>query len=863
MLYDDYMKLFLEGYDFFLNSRYKKIEKLPMLIVEDEKTKLKTKLKEEYDKLKLIADDEKTRNKLKNYCAILVSKQSFAIILKFMCGIYCYGNDDVIDSYHKLFSEIEIKDNYTLENLWEDFFFRYKNEYMAKWGVKSNAYEIEPPFLMKPLAQAVYSGIYGIDLKLEEISQSDVDIIANRILSMSNNKDDNSCDCHISAFLPIIYYSSLVKKWDIFEYTMKRYVLQAYINMDWNDDRNLGNKIEKILLNTYIDYIIDYKAQFVYDVFSWDDKINILDTSSYFLVKVKKGFLNAGEFAHILMQVFEKSKRYLQKYCDTKRYSDFCANVIYYLYFSGLNKETVLFLVNNYNELSLDDKNNPRMQHILIRSVLEEKQYENANILYGYYLYEADKANREIKQLNKEILAYVDCIDEVKKYLQDNNDCFAREYDIIFSNGYIEWICNNIRNGNIADANEKYMNSLEELFNVITEFSSDEIYEYRLPGADSDRESKFDFLIEYDLHNRIKGYRDNIKYLKHMIKDLKVYKERRLISFKLQNHLHTLFEENLKQVIEEISQIKKEYSSNNDTDTDNDRYTDIVGSASLNAALSQMDEIVDRFSEMLYSGYNGYSECENIVNRLQADFIRHIYKGLDGDLSSELSIDLLGKLPIDLQNQVMRCCVTSEVVYNTLINKADKEKMDYSSAIISLTKALEIVLGYIFQKMDVEYCDDLNPLAKSMFFNNKKIKKHIELGTYILMLEDYDEAVYCDDNSLNLSKPYDKPHFDKWNIDKLNHKSVLDMSKLASLDYLFPFSYNEETNTVNYVKMKEADDVYNRHVLSSAIRYIKNRYRNPSAHNKFMNINMAEDCKNLMIESQNILWVLLLCLNKE
>jgi len=269
--------------------------------------------------------------------------------------------------------------------------------------------------------------------------------------------------------------------------------------------------------------------------------------------------------------------------------------------------------------------------------------------------------------------------------------------------------------------------------------------------------------------------------------------------------------------------------------------------------MDQLDQVCERLNSALSKETLSRPEIVTFVHEARRRF-------MDMYVNEDTERNILKNLSPKYETTVFDYLVTSETVFRYLSNQASPEKYDYSPALISLTKALELILDYVYSQMDVRWFRGLSEEKEKKYFReNGERKKKLELGPYIEILRDSQMEVSGKGSQRDLYVKHRidprKSTFVQWNGD-----AVLDISKLSSLTAI-PITMSTKDVEGKWVGgsfyFQDGEDDYNRHLLVQGLDYIRSNYRNRVAHKDILKMVSVEECRDLLIMTENLLWILL------
>lgn len=799
--------------------------------------------------------NERYWNCLKRFCQALVRNNNYGTILEFMHGVFVYNESFDLERFKDVLSEIKIADgaDYSLKDLCVDYYNNYLKLDDDLSDIKNPDEQVDPFRLDSNLNQRPYRSIYGAVLitisekiydrriNLDAISFEDVDNWANETEASLPN-----------ALFPFIRYTNLKQKWEIFNYTLEKYILPSYINMNWSNRFDTDNSIHMMLMDNYIDYITNSLSRLYYppECFTKDAFLREIDTyeeqeDASEMFKLRSVLcIDKKKLSLLMAELFDRIKPYKEEVTRDWTYSDLCKNTIYMLYFSGNKAQTIRFMINNFNELSDRDKTDYIIQVILIKCIKACEEIDDAYTLYGYYIYESERSRREYALRSHDIRLMIDFLKKIKRQVKNNGmieeNIGKTQYEILFGDGIIDTVISSSEELLKKDYSEADTAVFVKLYNTVVGFDrldyiktilvNNTITEVELWGA-------YDITVV----NEAKGY-ETYKFRNaffNFLVGINLYKLRRTVLLKLNNHLDSLVERKIVDSLKEISMIRTGIPED-------------ISDEQKECYITEIEYAVERLRKKLIFSDAARTEYE-----------RRIYEYHNAFLSKNGMQDrnLFAALPMDIQNIVLNNCITSELVFDTLSNMKNMDALDYTAAVVSLVKSIERVLGYAFSRMNIKYYEGLSDDIATTFFKNNKVKKHLEFGPYIYMLQDYDnistspkesECKRSSDRYLILKNKYVKPHFNEWGGDKVF--DISELSRFVDIDFPVDWVNGEETY---FEKMTLDDQDYNRHIFAASLRYIKNKFRNPLLHVEKANKEKASECREFILKTQNILWVLL------
>lgn len=274
------------------------------------------------------------------------------------------------------------------------------------------------------------------------------------------------------------------------------------------------------------------------------------------------------------------------------------------------------------------------------------------------------------------------------------------------------------------------------------------------------------------------------------------------------------------------------------------------------------DESIDEFWHSIDPIY------DSLQNRISAKYI-----GRDEVINSYMKLDQGLNCWNRLNDECRNMLITAEIVYKTLSERADSKELDYSPAMIPLTKVVEYLLNQVFNKIkpfinfdnDFRIKNDYRDDNFRRIFGDSddsgwKPKDSIELGPCIKML--------CNGN-INLNShevlyeskwfcAHGKNRRQDWHVD-----NFINWSKLSRFvpEIIQCNAFNDPKGK-NTKKFAFSNDVEtNRLIFITSLEYVKNAYRNQVAHKNGIDKPKMDECRDNMILAKKLIWILIYIMN--
>ena len=291
----------------------------------------------------------------------------------------------------------------------------------------------------------------------------------------------------------------------------------------------------------------------------------------------------------------------------------------------------------------------------------------------------------------------------------------------------------------------------------------------------------------------------------------------KLLSIK---RINTLQDQEIEDTITRITDLKKALLSKDATE---------------DQILKVLEELVEDLSERSVIKDSKWEMVEKSIQLMEVTFFERF--GIVGDGSV---IDKLGEKAEGLKNFL----ITSERVFIYLSKAGNSEKADFSAALISMTKALELVLNYIFKKVV-----SLNGGKE----NTEEIIKKVAYRQRNSYIDSFEDGKTSLKENLELWAAINLFVNNKL-YDGLSIDTLVDCSRLSC--------FAGQSIIISDKKKEEflngkGGSKRNRSILGSGMHYVRKNYRNKTAHPEYVARVDAETCKKLLIQGEGLLWILL------
>ncbi len=854
--------------------------------------------------------EKKSWNVFLHYCKELSEANIYSPIISFMYAVFTMPNKYDLQKFKEILSKITVVEGIDLATLCAEFYLEVKScEYKDRWSkVEENkkmckendpyTQETTKTFYQNPVIRArmplfILRKVLGINVGLHDIDKGFIDDLVgevnkiqkdrlNKIISeykeenKKSNDDEEECkkqggDMHLQreiipvfktfdwqflvpgTLLDLFKALELNGKNEYCYYILEKYVLEVFAVVPWSTSSQRDVKLMGVVFNDYMDafYSLVLKDKNWMQATSFS---KVYTQESFFqeLMGTENGcIINSGkeEFsAHKLLgerlkSILDKGHTDFRKTMPEYLYSFLFSFVPYVLYCSGEVNEASQFITKYFNEISLKDRSKLYFQVTLVRCMLETEHLETINILNGYYNFEMDRLAREHENIYFDFQAIVDFLEEAKQALEDGNyytyDTNESRYNILYSNGRIDKITSMVRESCKNNTQIEYTH-YRELMKILEAYTYESGIRLGLLGLDNyENYDKFDNALPPKLREFGFGLMNKFNEFDAYMQSEKDSDLRRSVNVVVQKHLVSAIDKTINESIEHISRIREKIVLIDEVDNEK--------------IMAQLEEVTENLGKRLYLVSADKYSIENEIDKLQKDFLKKY-------LPNEVELNLFDRVPLNIQQDIKTYIVTSRVVFKFLENRPDNIDLDFSPALISLTKAVEMLLNYAYSEMRLpeyeEVKDDLDKHLLDMFYKKPNRKSSLELGSCIFLLKDYKYINIKNENNRYKAignTKYLKSHFENWGGNDIFDFSII--SKFSEISINVDIDKTRGKGALYFTE----DKSYNRLVISKALEYLKNNYRNIVAHKDKVKASEAQECHELLLQTENLLWILLYC----
>jgi hypothetical protein len=857
-------------------------------------------------------------NSFTSICKSMIHDGAFDTLFKCICWFYCVKNDNEpkydIDLIESTFEKIPVNENYNLKQL-SDFYLKTLSD-CQKNSNMSDRIRLSVHYIATKITVCKY--ILGFDeVEIPDgLNQSFIEQICEKCDVVKDDRFPESKKVFTFGVLCSLLQSS---RWlfdqtttdyrPVFYYAFKEKIFPLFSDCYNGTEKPASNHISffNILNEFYFQLSVSYKS------FTSYNKFNSMDPSSKEHVTFDGRSIVIENFANLLKEDF-KNKDFIKKLISCSFSNVYVKDVTMpeiEIADTEIGEQLVYFIVNNpklisYAKLSLpyyigenlvddlfviglicmftEDKNDKYLETILEnKHLISEKHLQTpyiklllSKLLLScndiktldtlYTLANVQISENEVKQKKKDLRVYSNKIliqlDRIEEFIKNAKGRIGKLYDKIYSTDELK----NLKS-RILTQIEKYGYPKEydfkKLLGAADSFSRDgyvnvvllHSYFPLIPKGNNggnimppdDKVDGLDYRLQRPLAEITKEIDDqNILKTHYTVLDQR----------ELWLHLKFLFEKQRikvlkKSIFKDIENIKNAYE-----EKEADKFL-------LNELDSQVDELVKIY---MSSDEDSIKKSEEALYASQRAFTKEYF----GDENKNLFANLKNT---SLEQTVKKYILTSDLVYNHLSSLNDNN-LDFSAALISLTKALELILNEKFYTPMKAVID-----ADTTATNNDKpgtYNSSESLGTYIGFIWDVQKRkvpqngnnqhvsnLYLDNGKIAIRQPGN--HFDRYNGDNYLDFSILgdyfDGFKVNILDYNLPNP--DETQAPLTLKFEKGNNDYNRLLFACLLDYIRAKYRNPVAHKDIIASNHFEEARKCILykreyqDFQAALWLLL------
>ncbi len=828
-------------------------------------------------------------------CRNLLKANHYDVIIRFMYHVFSTSKEYDLPLFEECLNKFTLYENYTLADLCQDFYKQtiisteslFLRNNLDELSTKANTLQsinlyaenndgsfenlnvYNMPLIAKTLPPFIFKKLLNIDINMDTISKADVDALVERTRKQaqerieSNNRysfSEKSTEETLNRgvpglLLPILTYAEQFNGEagkELSFYILEEYVFPAMSQVTWSEN-NQDTSISGIILNKYIDYFIFLISQifpnFIKDSLDFTYNNSILYNEICNIEPAERKIFtddfvqfskNHQKLGKTLCNLLECTKGSIKDHLSSENFSFLNAIAPCIMYCSGQKQDATHFLLNHYEKLDSFYRRRLFVFILLSKCILESNNLRAAYTLYGsfnhdnsIYIFEEDKIFTLLKNA-------INLLKDTKEYLYDSKQhVFSTKMsyaELIYTNGGVDELISSLEK-KIQENSVPSQELARKLSITISAFFQhpDGVTLNLLNLPPQDNDDKLFVVWRPDIFKNGKALLD--LYNNHFAlfyASLSQVEVRTQIDIAIQTHLIQLQRNTIVDYLKDIHTLK---------DADGTDYETTV---------KDIEEKTSALLSLLKPNGHVRFVADQKLYSSQRDFIN---KFLDANVIASL----MDKLPHEVQTDFHKYWASAEMVCQFLIEN-DSNDLDFSPAIISLTKAIELVLNCAYSKMNVHKFRGMSSEVESFFFHKSKrqelIKKdQLEFGACLLLLKDGRYISY-QNGSLSYTGEERMYHFTEWNGESVFDFSLL--KKFAGLPVLIN-GYNRNTGnpTEETLTFSNSDDEFNRLLFIKALEYVKDNFRNKVAHKDIISRTTMEMCRDILLSTEYLLWILL------
>lgn len=584
----------------------------------------------------------------------------------------------------------------------------------------------------------------------------------------------------------------------------------------------LGSKINDTYSPRDEDYVEDI---LYYEALGWEKK----DKYQYADSKAAEYAHRHGEAFRQWANILHRGGSMLKQAIHPQSYSFLMLSIPFMLYLSGQIEDACRFLQQHYADIGNYEKRKPYFHILLTRCILAAPRLAAVNALYGIFTNEMDRVCRDRTQILDLTRQMVRFLQDARSYILESKKADPKEkvtvFELLFSDGRIDSLLEQCEDALLEDDIPDY-GLFRKLATCVAAFSDRRgIHLGYLGLGRYDGYDKLEDALSEQLRLRGEGYRKQID-------DAKVFYAQHdtlhSIDLRLQNHATRLQMDGVKGKLEQVKRLKEQKLAK----LKEQKLTEEMKEKAHEELLREIEDITKEVVDIAKGAYLWRPEVEHDIHRLRQEFERTYANELDGDK------DLMGKLSKKDRDGVHNYLVTSNMVFRMMENQNDS-KLDYSAALISMTKALELVMLRIYWKVNVKKYSGLKYDEKFYFEKDGTVKRENQtLQACIEVLKDEERIeIWGVDKVLDLSL-----------LEKFDEIKELDTNKLKGLKPKYYKAYQDTAKGDRMVCVSK---------LRLALTYVCQKYRNATAHSQFIELDRVKECREMLLMGERLLWILL------
>lgn len=805
--------------------------------------------------------------KLDEFCQALASCGHYSLIVNHIFDIFLNPENHDLSKIKLLLENIHVSDAVFVKDMCVDFYN------MIKHNKEKDS--VIDPFLLergghqsdRSEVSAIHSHIianalgvsYEAPLKLDDLYGTErFDYNGKKLSPTIVDQVAESCRDHFGddygRKLPGVLrpFSQAAREscnFDALFYILDKYVLDEFLKVPWQQVSDPAVHIMAYLFDDYMQCLNSFvfTREFRYSQLFFNSKSSDASIISDLTNKAiayqeltdprKHEYVN---ISHRLSEIYNRAQRVCKEVMTESNYSCTMFNILSGLFSSDDISSASTFIIKHYNNVGDFYRRHFEMQAMLIRCTLNNTDLYVANTLHGYYSDELSRVSRdydhhynvlnEILMFLLKLRFHMMDVEESEPWRKPGVYEPILEYDSFFSR--TEFDCMNL----LVNKTKLDVFPLTYLLQIIQAFSGYpgeinlSLLNIRVEGDDK--------VILPDARGfwvEACGYENQLKEMISFSESLRLFSARQSISSMIANRISTLIDSNIDEYKNKLSELKESLSKETEPDSRKQLQEQIDGCLSW---LSQRANTIALENPSLINGL--YKRLESFRNQHQ------------DAISNE---SLLEDLEYD-DNQIRKWLITGEFLLQSYSFRKDTD--DYSAAINPISKALELALHLAYWKMTPRKDKgDAASAAARPYLKDGQFQKDLDTGLLINLLQDRDFFGINENGELVMNKKKKQYYscFDNW--DGRNAFDIPVLKKFTDIEFKCMLS----GEMICSLSMNN-DNFHNRQVLYLALKYIKEKYRNPSSHTGTISKEEYDEYIDIMIGKGSLLWVLLSVIRK-
>ena len=545
------------------------------------------------------------------------------------------------------------------------------------------------------------------------------------------------------------------------------------------------------------------------------------------------------QWANILL----KGERILKQTLGAEEYSFHMLNTPYMLCLNGQTEEACQFLLMHYGDLGEYELRKPHLIILLVRCIRNASRLETANALYGLVSYELDRIRWDEYRHRELTFRMLQFLRDARTHIQERNEYAIAEgiswFDILFKirniDGVLALCEEELRNHEIL--NEELFQKLYQIVDAFSYHTGIHLGWLGLPKYDN--YDKLDGALSNELLLRAQGCVAEGKNSKVFYARWGQLATLRSIDLHLQLHLSQKQKEGVKEKLALVNQLKEKMRNKE------------MDEAQREAFLKEIEAITEELVATARGARQWRPEVEREIAENRRAF-EEKYANVLGENN-----DLMNKLEENVRKDVQNYLVTSNMVFKMMRTQhegesRDDKNLDYSAALISMTKALELVMKHIYIKVN-----HVNKDGKIYQYSGMKDNDWSYYAWWDKKTET--NVVKIDNQTLQpcINILMDRKRIKAWKIRKvLNLERLKEFGEIQGLDVTTLDTYKGK-EIENYRNQKNDPEMHSVSKLRLALGHVCQKYRNGSAHTGVITLVNVEECQKMLITGQNLLWIVL------